>query len=441
MKMDSLVLLKSCLSVLLFVVAGAGADVSAEVIDLASDLTPIREEFQFPAVGAAVIVEGKLHALGVVGVRKEDGDVPAEPNDAFHLGSCTKAMTGSLIGMLVAQGELRWDTPLIEYFPELKNTMHPDYRSVTLVHLLSHRAGVPSMTAGFAPVEGKDLARVRRMTSPADQRKRVVEIVLTRPPVNNPGEKYEYSNASFTIAAVIAERTMGEDYESLMQRMLFGPLGMRTAGFGPMGTPDKMDALWGHRKEDAKIIPVKPGPQADNPPFLTPGGRVHCSMADWAKYIQCVLAAARDENDLLPAAAILQLKTPPFHGDYALGWCLQDREWGGGRVLTHAGTNTMHYAIVWVAPQKNFAVLVAANRGGDGAAEGLDKLCSSMIQKFLGVYGLTTQMSSMKTRPQAPAVGAAGLPTPTMTFLTLATFTPAAVNSLSGISHRVHVAL
>jgi CubicO group peptidase (beta-lactamase class C family) len=319
----------------------------------------------------------------VVGVRKEGSEVKAEPNDPFHLGSCTKAMTASLIGLLVQQGKLKWDTPIGEYLPELKEKMHPDYRGVTLVHLLSHRAGVPPMTAGFAPVNGLQLAMIGAMKSPAAQRRRVAEIVLTQAPVNKPGEKMEYSNAGFTIAAVIAETVMGEDYEDLLRRLLFEPLGMRTAGFGAMGTPGQIDAPWQHRKDGDKITPIGPGPLSDNPPFITPAGRVHCSMADWAKYIQCVLAAARGEEGLLPPACVEHLKEPPFGGNYALGWGIHERDWGGGKVLSHAGSNGMNYCVVWVAPLKNFAVLAATNRGGEGAPEGLDKLCGIMIGKFL----------------------------------------------------------
>ena len=106
-------------------------------------------------------------------------------------------------------------------------------------------------------------------------------------------------------------------------------------------------------------------------------------MADWAKYIQCVLAAVRGEEGLLSASAVRQLTEPPFDGDYALGWGLAERPWGGGKVLVHAGSNRMNYCVVWVAPRRNFAVLAAANRGGDGAAEGLDKVCGMMIQRFL----------------------------------------------------------
>ena len=117
--------------------------------------------------------------------------------------------------------------------------------------------------------------------------------------MNKPGEKEQYSNAGFTIAGVIAETVMGEDYEDLLRRLLFEPLGMRSAGFGAMGTPGRIDAPWQHRKDGDKLIPIDPGPFSDNPPFITPAGRVHCSMADWAKYIQCILAATRGEEGLL----------------------------------------------------------------------------------------------------------------------------------------------
>ena len=91
----------------------------------------------------------------------------------------------------------------------------------------------------------------------------------------------------------------------------------------------------------------------------------------------------RGEEGLLPAAQVQQLKEPPFGGGYALGWGIAQRDWAGGTVLTHAGSNGMNYSVVWVAPEKNFAVLAATNYGGDGASEGLDRVCSALIKKFL----------------------------------------------------------
>jgi len=150
-----------------------------------------------------------------------------------------------------------------------------------------------------------------------------------------------------------------------------------------MGTTGQVDAPWQHRRNSEKIVPVDPGPFSDNPPFITPAGRVHCSMADWAKYIRCILAAARNEQGLLDPTQVRQLKDPPFSGGYALGWGLHERPWGGGRVLSHAGSNNMNYCVAWVAPLRNFAVLAATNCGGEKAPEAMDRICSAAIGQFL----------------------------------------------------------
>jgi hypothetical protein len=77
------------------------------------------------------------------------------------------------------------------------------------------------------------------------------------------------------------------------------------------------------------------------------------------------------------------LKEPPFDGKYALGWGIHDRAWAGGKAFSHAGSNRMNYSVVWMAPARNFAVLVVTNRGGADAPKALDTVCSRMIQKFL----------------------------------------------------------
>ncbi len=92
---------------------------SQDYIDCSSDLEPIRVQYKFPALSAAVIVNGELHTAGVVGVRKYGTDVETVIDDPFHMGSCTKAMTSSLVCLLIQQGELNWDTTLAEYFPDL----------------------------------------------------------------------------------------------------------------------------------------------------------------------------------------------------------------------------------------------------------------------------------------------------------------------------------
>jgi hypothetical protein len=60
----------------------------------------------------------------------------------------------------------------------------------------------------------------------------------------------------------------------------------------------------------------------------------------------------------------------PAPGDpkYAMGWMIADSQpWAGGPALTHAGSNTMWFAVAWLAPGKDFAVLVARNQANPEA--------------------------------------------------------------------------
>jgi CubicO group peptidase (beta-lactamase class C family) len=110
------------------------------IVDL---LKPIREKYRLPALAGGIVTSKGVIAVGATGVRKAGTNVAATTDDLWHLGSDTKAMTATLIGDLIEQGKLKWDSTVAEVFPELAAGMNPEFRKVTLLHLLSHRAGLP----------------------------------------------------------------------------------------------------------------------------------------------------------------------------------------------------------------------------------------------------------------------------------------------------------
>jgi len=342
-------------------------------------LEPIRAKYKLPALAAAVVLKGRVVALDAVGVRKAGTDVAVTKDDQFHIGSCTKAMTATLVGLLVEQGKLKWETTLAEALPDLADAMHPDFRPVTIRQLLCHRGGVhPNLP------EGKSWADAVQGNTPREQRAHFAKAHLTQPPAHRPGTKFLYANAGYGILGAIAERITDTPYESLMRKMLFEPLGMASAGFGAMGTPGKVDQPWQHRVNDkGEHQAIEPGPKSDNPDPLGPGGKVHCSLADWAKFVFEHLPTSPRSPRLLKPETIAALHAPPDGGEYALGWFVVDRPWGGGRVLTHAGSNTMNYAVAWVAPLRDFAVLVATNQGNGGADKAVDEVAGALVRKFL----------------------------------------------------------
>jgi len=345
-------------------------------------LEPIRQRYDLPAMAATVIVDGRTIVWDAMGVRKAGSEVKVTPNDKFHIGSCTKAMTATLIAMLVEQGKLQWDITLSSALPDMADEMHPDYLNVTLRHLLAHRGGLPSKHQNWP--EGKSFEDMHNLDGSAmEQRLTYARMILREEPEARPGTTYIYSNAGYSIAGVIAEQTMKEPWESLMRTMLFEPLGMSTAGFGAMGTPGRIDEPWQHMIKDDELVAVEPGRLSDNPPVLGPSGAVHCSIRDWAKFVIEHLKGSRGVGDLLKGETFELLHTPGFGGDYASGWVATERDWGEGKVLTHTGTNNMNFSVVWMAPKRGFAVLVASNQGGGDVATACDEACRILIKEFL----------------------------------------------------------
>jgi len=209
------------------------------------------------------------------------------------------------------------------------------------------------------------------------ERLRAVREELARPPKNKPGSHYEYSNLGYIFVGAIIERITGKTWEEAIREEVFVPLKMTSVGFGGTGTPGQIDQPWPHHRDGKPT--AENGPALDNPPVKSPAGRVHCTIQDWAKFIQDQLRGARGEKALLSAASYRKLHTPPFGGDYALGWLVVERAWGGGTVLNHAGDNTMNFANVWVAPQRDFAIVVCVNQSGEKGFRASDEAISALI--------------------------------------------------------------
>jgi len=349
--------------------------------DINSLLEKIRAEYELPAMAGAVISRGEVIAIDAVGVRKAGSDVKVTIDDKFHIGSCTKAMTATIVGMLVEQGKLRWDMKLSESLPDLAEGMRGEYKDMTLRHLIEHRAGLPGPDASWP--EGKSFMDMHNLPGTArEQRKAYVKMMLGQEPEVKPGTEYHYSNAGYSAAGVIVEEVTDTEWEELICKMLFEPLGMKSAGFGAMGSSGKIEQPWQHKKKGDKIVPVEPGPLSDNPAVIGPGGTVHCSIGDWAKFVTMHLEGEYEGKRLMSEATLQSLHEPLLGGEYAGGWLVTERDWADGKALNHRGSNLKNYAVVWMSPGKRYAVLVATNIAGKRVKEACDDAVSGLISMY-----------------------------------------------------------
>jgi CubicO group peptidase (beta-lactamase class C family) len=351
-----------------------------------SSLNPLLNQLlatnQLPALGAVVVRSNAVIAIGAAGLRRADGPERVTVNDKWHIGSCTKSMTATLAAMLIEDGKFRWDTSLAEAFPQLAPKFQPGWSGVTLLQLLAHRGGAPH-TLDADGLWGRLWKRAAQ--PPLEQRTYAVGELLTKhAPIHAAGGKFEYSNAGYMLVGHALELRLGSPWETLLRERVFTPLGMTNSGFGMPAALGQADQPWGHTRRNGKLVPVKPGLSADNPAAIGPGGTVHCSLEDFAKYAAFHLRGHRAGDSLLPREGFRKLHTRfAADGDYALGWSVLKRGWGGGDVLTHNGSNTMNFAVMWLAPERDFAVVVCTNYGGDDAARLVDQVVGKLIQQFL----------------------------------------------------------
>lgn len=338
---------------------------SEEVTDLTSTLRPIRRAADLPALGAAILDGDGLRAIGVHGDRQYETDNPVTVDDPWHLGSDTKAMTATLVAVMVEEGSFAWETLVTDVWPGA----HEGWAGVTAEDLLHHRGGA----TGSIPGEHPELwAELIANPDSRSSREAFANALVALEPDATLGE-YTYSNASYMLVGAMLEAAEDRAWEDLITDKLFSPLGMTRCGFGaPEG-----DAPWGHAAGMFDPQPIEPGPAADNPPGLGPSATVHCPLEDWGKFASAHLRRGSGEAPLLSPASYARMHDP--NGDYAHGWIVTTESWSNGTLLSHAGSNTLWLAYAYVAPNLDRAYLIVTNQFDEGALSAADDTLSELL--------------------------------------------------------------
>jgi CubicO group peptidase (beta-lactamase class C family) len=313
-----------------------------------------------PLGGSVGVIAGSSGLAGMV--FEGEGGVRLGPDQAWHIGSNTKAMTAALYARLVEQGRCRWGATLPQLFPAL--TVHAGWHGATVEEMMAHTAGLTDAAIDSAWLRAHH-ADTRALPV---QRRAFAERMLSAPPSGQRGT-FAYGNANYILLGAAIETATGAMWEDVMRAELFRPLGMRGAGFGaPPGR------LWGRRERNAK--PADPAGIADNPAALGPAGRVHLTPGDYAAFLGVFLHTL---SPWLARATVERLLTPPRPDlAYAGGWGLAGSVGRRGDVLTHDGSNTLWYATARVDRGSGRAVAAITNRGDAGGRAAVHGLAARL---------------------------------------------------------------
>ncbi len=358
-------------------------------------LDPIRVKYALPALAAAVVKDGKLIAVGAVGVRVAGTDIPVTVDDRFHLGSDTKAMTATLAGMMVEEGKLRWDSTIGEVLGPVLPGLKPKFAAITLEQLLSHTSGIPTDTDEIIKLYYSPDAFDHTLT---DWRLYMIQAWGSKHDPSFPASgKFQYANLGYITAGAMIEKVAGKPWERLMFERIFEPLSLKTAGLGPQATFGLYDAPVGHRADDKGKLTAFPwGNPADLPSSVGPAGLAHMSVKDFAAWAGWNAGEGKrgpalvkpETLKLLHTAVVeMEVKDPkpgtPKSGAYALGWGLSKFAWTEKPILTHNGSNGLNFASIEVDVDHDLAIVVTSNIAGPKVDDASLEVMKTLYERYV----------------------------------------------------------
>jgi CubicO group peptidase (beta-lactamase class C family) len=142
---------------------------------------------------------------------------PATDSTLYDLASLTKVIgTTTAVMIAVEQGKLDLDRSVASYLPEWSGA---DRRAVTVRDLMLHHAGLPAFLAFWRDQRGREA---------------YVRAIAATPLEYAPGTRTVYSDLGLILTGVIVERQLRAPLDVLLQKRVFGPLGMRDTRYNPL---------------------------------------------------------------------------------------------------------------------------------------------------------------------------------------------------------------
>ncbi|MDB5355152.1 MAG: estB 1 [Phycisphaerales bacterium] len=219
---------------------------------VAAAMQPYLDQYKLAGlIGIIADRSGKVQYKNLMGYANVEAKRPINEDDTFWIASMSKMFVGASVMILVDEGKVSLDDPVIRFIPQLNKWMvieekdpshvllKPPVRPITIRHVLSHTSGLTGMSE-LQQVTGSDATplKARALSS------------VTGPLQWQPGDKYAYGNQGMNIAARIVEIVSGMPYEQFLQRRFFDPLGMTETTFWPSeGQIARLAGAYGPNKE------------------------------------------------------------------------------------------------------------------------------------------------------------------------------------------------
>jgi D-alanyl-D-alanine carboxypeptidase len=277
---------------------------------------------EFSGVCRIVAPSGEIAYEAAFGMSSRAPDRANTTETRFHLGSADKSFTALLLGKLVADRRLGFDTGLDQVLPEYPNV---DFaRACTMRHLLSHSAGLGILFNRPAYDGNRAFSRMAE----------ILPAFAAEPPAFAPGTDAAYSNEGFIVLGAVIERVTGQSWYELLDLHIYRPAGMAASGhFLQQDLPEKVAVGYRYLPNDHLGL----SPRLPNHDFRGYRGNScgggYSTVADMTSYLR-----ALRNGDLLDRALLDHMVSQQPNGlsDYGLGFMVQPLS-QGRTLVGHGG--------------------------------------------------------------------------------------------------------
>ncbi len=343
----------------------------------------VMETFEVPGIAVAIVKDGQVVLAKGFGVRTLGERTPVDAETLFGIASNTKAFTATALALLVEEGVIEWDAPVVRYLPWFQLSDPYVTRELTVRDLLVHRSGL-GLGAGdllWWPESDYDRAEIARR-------------IRHLPLVTSFRSAYAYDNVLYLIAGEVIEAVSGQSWEDFVSERILMPVGMTGSNVTHSAAGLVGNVATTHARVDGAVRPIAPF-LSDN---TNPAGGINSNATDMAKWMIVQLDSGRlaDGTRLFAPASTVQLwsmvtpipsGTPapelaPLRANflaYALGFQVND--YRGRKLVSHTGGLPGYVSKVAMIPDLRLGVAVLTNQES-GAAFGA--ISYRVLDHYLG---------------------------------------------------------
>jgi CubicO group peptidase (beta-lactamase class C family) len=343
----------------------------------------VMQTFTVPGLSVAIVKDGKVVLAKGYGVRRMGDPAAVDERTRFGIASNTKLFTATALALLVEEGKLEWDAPVIRYLPWF--AMYDPYvtRELSVRDLLVHRSGL-GLGAG-------DLLWWPPSTY---DRKEIARRLRFIPPATSFRSAYAYDNVLYTVAGEVIEAVSGQVWEEFVRTRILEKVGMTESDVLHSGAGGGGNTAGTHAEVEGTVRAIAPF-LSDN---TNPAGGIMSGAADMAKWMIVQLDSGRVAGGgrLFSTGTTTQLwrdVTPTPIGDppdglphlrphmagYALG--LNVRDYRGRTLLQHTGGLPGYVSKVAMIPELRLGVAVLTNQESGQAFE---SIAYQVLDHYLG---------------------------------------------------------